>query len=560
MFIKYFKFLLVVFVILFTTPLYSKKDIKNEFNLKTLSNYFSGIIAYDNNQNPEALKFFNLSRNLTNKHKPFLKQYVFSLIIDGKVSQAIDKLKSNLKKENSVFFETYFLLSLDSILKKNFIKSDEYLEELSKFKDDGTIENLIYKTLKNYNHLFKSREIIPTNFGSLSYVSLALQNCYLGKKQTIIHFENLINNVAVDTGRYKFFYINYLIKNNNLKLLKEITNDIDPLESTLLIHQTIKWAQKNELKKISDIFSCEKESDILSEFFYIIANLYSSQKDFEKSNFYLNISIYLNPSFKFNLSLASENYYENKNYSQVKKILKNFKKDDEVYYWYKIKKEGSIISDEFNEEKAFDYINFELKNIKDPSSKILFDMANISKNFKKYKVAINYYNKLLLKENLNENSYAEILYRRGSCYERLKDFKNSDKDLQESLLIRPNDAYTLNYLAYSWLERDYKIDEAISMLDKAYKLKKNDPFILDSVGWGYFLINDFVNAEIFLKLAIQYMPDDPTVNEHYADALWKLNRKTEAKYYWKSVLNFDDTTDDIKKNIKIKLLIGLEEI
>lgn len=56
------------------------------------------------------------------------------------------------------------------------------------------------------------------------------------------------------------------------------------------------------------------------------------------------------------------------------------------------------------------------------------------------------------------------------------------------------------------------------------------------------------------------MPDDPTVNEHYADALWKLNRKTEAKYYWKSVLNFDDTTDDIKKNIKIKLLIGLEEI
>lgn len=560
MLLKYFKFLLITFVILFTTPLYSKKDIKNEFNLKTLSNYFSAIIAYDNDQNPEALKFFNLSKDLTNKHKPFLKQYIFSLIIDGKVSQAINKLKSNLKKENSVFFETYFLLSLDSILKKNFIKSDEYLEELSKFKDDGTIENLIYKTLKNYNHLFKSKEIIPTNFGSLSYVSKALQNCYLGSEQTLIHFENLINNVAVDTGRYKFFYINYLIKNNNLKLLKEITNNIDPLESTLLIHQTKKWVKKNELKKISDIFSCEKESDILSEFFYIIANLYSSQKDFEKSNFYLNISIYLNPSFKFNLSLASENYYENENYTQVKKILKNFKKDDEVYYWYKLKKEVSIISEEFNEEKAFDYINLKLKNIQDPSSKILFDMANISKNFKKYKVAIHYYNKLLLKENLNENSYAEILYRRGSCYERLKDFKNSDKDLQDSILIRPNDAYTLNYLAYSWLERNYRIDEAISMLDKAYKLKKNDPFILDSVGWGYFLINDFVNAEIFLKLAIQYMPDDPIVNEHYADVLWKLDRKTEAKYYWQSVLSFDDTTEDIKKNVKIKLLKGLEEI
>ena len=65
MLIKYFKFLLITFVIFFTTPLYSKKDIKNEFNLKTLSNYFSAIIAYDNDQNPEALKFFNLSKDLT---------------------------------------------------------------------------------------------------------------------------------------------------------------------------------------------------------------------------------------------------------------------------------------------------------------------------------------------------------------------------------------------------------------------------------------------------------------------------------------------------------------
>ena len=30
----------------------------------------------------------------------------------------------------------------------------------------------------------------------------------------------------------------------------------------------------------------------------------------------------------------------------------------------------------------------------------------------------------------------------------------------------------LNYLAYSWLERDYKIDEAFQMLEKAYASKK----------------------------------------------------------------------------------------
>ena len=50
--------------------------------------------------------------------------------------------------------------------------------------------------------------------------------------------------------------------------------------------------------------------------------------------------------------------------------------------------------------------------------------------------------------------------------------KKADKDLLHSLKINPDDAYVLNYLAYSWLERDYKIDEAIEMLEIAYALKK----------------------------------------------------------------------------------------
>ena len=50
----------------------------------------------------------------------------------------------------------------------------------------------------------------------------------------------------------------------------------------------------------------------------------------------------------------------------------------------------------------------------------------------------------------------------------LKDYEKADKDLLNSLKINPDDAYVLNYLAYSWLERDYKIDEAIEMLEKAY--------------------------------------------------------------------------------------------
>ena len=97
------------------------------------------------------------------------------------------------------------------------------------------------------------------------------------------------------------------------------------------------------------------------------------------------------------------------------------------------------------------------------------------------------------------------------------------------------------------------------MLDKAYNQKKNDPFIIDSVGWGYYLIGDFINAEKFLRKAIQLMPEDPIVNDHYGDVLWKLNRKIQAKYYWQSAFNSEEAENEMKKNISKKLLNGLYE-
>ena len=134
-------------------------------------------------------------------------------------------------------------------------------------------------------------------------------------------------------------------------------------------------------------------------------------------------------------------------------------------------------------------------------------------------------------------------------------FRNSK--LLKSLEINPDDAYVMNYLAYSWLERKYKIDTALLMLEKAYAEKNNDPYIIDSVGWAYFLLNDYVKAEKFLKRAVELMPEDPIVNDHYGDILWKLDRKIQARYFWKNVLDLEETEEKMKKEIKNKLNEGL---
>ena len=558
---KIFKIILFL-VLSYQTPVYSKSTSFNDFNSRDLSNYFSGIIAYENRDNSEALKYFNLSKVLLNSHDNYLKRYVNSLVLENKVAQAINVVKNNSKKSNSDFFDAYVLLIIDSLKKNDFDKADIYLDQSLKFQEENRINLVIFETLKQYIYTFKNKKLLPNkkNFGNLSLIAEAFQRCYYNDQRTSSFFLNLINSQQGDYSRYIFFYINYLIQNKEFDQAKSVIDQIDYIGSTLLLTQTKSWIDNNKFKSFEKIFSCRNHNDIISEFLFLISNLYSSQDNFEKSNFYLNLSIYLNPKFEFNLSLVAENFFADGEYNKVKKIVRKFKETDEFYYWFRVKKEAQIIVKEQNYEKGTSYIESKFKNIKKPNPKIIFDLANFYKNSKNYELAIDYYSRLI--SSLEDTSVikSDILYRRGGSYERLGNYEKSDEDLLHALRIRPDDAYVLNYLAYSWLERDYKIDEAMEMLKIAYNLKSNDPYIIDSIGWAYFLIDEYKEAEKYLKRAVELMPDDPIVNDHYGDILWKLDQKIQARYFWNSVLSFDDTEDDMRENINKKLITGLKSI
>ena len=98
------------------------------------------------------------------------------------------------------------------------------------------------------------------------------------------------------------------------------------------------------------------------------------------------------------------------------------------------------------------------------------------------------------------------------------------------------------------------------MLNKAYIQKKDDPYITDSVGWGYYLVGEYRKAEIYLRKAVELLPDDPIASDHYGDVLWQLNRKLQAKYFWENALNHDEADEKMKQDIKQKLLHGLKKI
>ena len=559
MLFKKIKFILIILVF-YQTPVHSKSLSFSDFRSTTLSKYFSGIVAFENKDNSKALKFFNSSKILIYKHDPYLKKYIYSLVLENKVQQAINEIKKNKDKNRSNFFDAHLLLTLNNLKKNNLDKAYANLVNINEFVQQDRFNLAIIESLKQYIFVFKEKKFPNNrkNLGKLSIISETFQKCYLGDQNTDSYFSKLFNDPESDYSRYIYFYLSYLVENNRYDDVKKITNKISYINTTLLLAQGKSWAESGNTKELIKVFSCKNPNDIVSEFLFLISNLYSSQDNFEKSNFFLNLSNYLNPKFKFNLALVAENQYLNKEYKKAKKSLKNFKKEDDFYYWYRVKNEAKIIARQRNKKESLNYITAEFDKIDKPNNKILFDMANFYKNSKKYEEAIKYYT--LIIDTLSDDSLikSDLLYRRGGSYERIADYSNADRDLLHSLKINPDDAYVLNYLAYSWLERDYKINEAIEMLETAYSFKNNDPYIIDSIGWAYYLIDDYQKAEKFLKRAVELMPDDPIVNDHYGDILWKLNRKIQARYFWVNVLEMKDAEENIIENINIKLIEGLK--
>ena len=556
----FFKKIIIIFILLifYQTTSHSKSSSFDDQDFNNLSKYFSGIVALESKNNSLALDYFNSSRILLNKHDPYLQKFVTSLVLEGKVNKAVNTIKYNFKKSEYSFFEAYILIALESLKKNKINEALKVLENIPENLKKNRFNKIIANSLIQYLTVFNEKKIIKQNynFGNLSLILETFQRCYLADKNTGAFFSRLVNSSQADYSRYIYFYLTFLIENNQFEEAKILTDELSYINTTLLLSQGKSWIENKQFNEFNKVFSCKNRNDIVSEFFFLISNLYSSQNEFKKSNFYLSLSNYLNPKFIFNLSLVSENFYFNKDYEKSKKVLKNFNKNQDFYYWYRIKKEAQIISKTRSKKESLNYITSKFKKINKPNNKFLFDIANFNKNSKEYQEAIKYYSIIIDSINEDNDLKKDLLYRRGSSYERLGNYFNADKDLLYALKIDPEDSYVLNYLAYSWLERNHKIDEAIIMLEKAYESNSDDPYIIDSIGWAYYLVNDFKKAEKFLRRAVQLMPDDPIVNDHYGDILWKLDRKIQARYFWSMVLKMKDTEKKIIDDIKNKLIEG----
>ena len=196
---------------------------------------------------------------------------------------------------------------------------------------------------------------------------------------------------------------------------------------------------------------------------------------------------------------------------------------------------------------------------KDPTNQqILQTLAGIESNRKKYDAAIPYYDRAIALLGTPEKKDWSLFYSRGIAFERTKQWAKAEPDFKKALELDPEQAAVLNYLGYSWLDQNMNIQEAFDLIKKAVKLRPNDGYIIDSLGWAYYLQKDYDQAVKHLDKAVELRPEDPTLNDHLGDVYWRLGRKLEAKFQWNQALSLSPEPEDALK-IKKKLEDGLPD-
>jgi tetratricopeptide (TPR) repeat protein len=140
-----------------------------------------------------------------------------------------------------------------------------------------------------------------------------------------------------------------------------------------------------------------------------------------------------------------------------------------------------------------------------------------------------------------------LLYFRGICEERRNVWPPAEADFKQALALFPDQPLVLNYLGYSWVDRRLDLDEAFKMLQKAAELRPDDGFIVDSLGWAYYQLGNYQQAEKVLERAVELEPSDSTVNEHLGDAYWRNGRKLEAHFQWNHARDFGPDKEDLPR-------------
>jgi len=126
----------------------------------------------------------------------------------------------------------------------------------------------------------------------------------------------------------------------------------------------------------------------------------------------------------------------------------------------------------------------------------------------------------------------DLLYARGLLAARLNQINEHEQDMRALLEDNPNNAHALNALGYTLADATDRIQEAYDLISKALKMRPDDPFILDSMGWVQYRLGNHQDAIEYLERALAKR-EDAEIAAHLGEVLWVTGNKERARDIWK---------------------------
>ena len=183
---------------------------------------------------------------------------------------------------------------------------------------------------------------------------------------------------------------------------------------------------------------------------------------------------------------------------------------------------------EKNTQKAFEVLNsISAKTVED-QVKVLRAKAIFTSADEKNLEAVTLYSKAL---SLDENN-VEMLKAQSLLFYKLEKFDDYEANLLRVLKIDGNDTDALNALGYYYVEQKMKLDQAYVLLKKALSIEPESYYILDSLGWYFYQVNQFDEALKYLNMAFAIEKDDEVLI-HLVTVYWQNQEINRAKSLWK---------------------------
>ena len=414
------------------------------------------------------------------------------------------------------------------------------------------------------------------SLSSSSYLIANSAMSFFDYEEANTYYENsdIENLNDSDLEKKLIAYVNTGSLDNASKVAKEILRNDNSNQDAWLVYLThaklnnisepfYELKKQREVEELSIIkfvfynnYQIKKSNDHIAQSLLDIvqasnANNNNTLQGFEYLLFYLSLSLNLNPKFNESFFITAQLYQIAKNYEKAEKFYNKVRKDHNLY----LESQKNIAINKIhqnNTKKAEE----ELISLIDghPNNENLFvSLADFYKSTKQYKRAIPYYSIILNNQDLDKDQRWRLLYMRGICYHKINNWTSAEEDLLKSLDINPESSQVLNYLAYSWIEKNVFLNKSLKMLKKAYEKNPESHYILDSLAWAHFKKNNLKIASQLMEEVIIRAPAEAISLDHLGDIYFAMGRRREALYMWRQARDLAEPEDNIIDTILLKL-------